>query len=87
MDPVPLKSSSALVLTPVASLTFTLAPLPASAPSWWNPELGGEGTATAKNCCDLKGHGGLETGVRLEGDGQDQLWSLVIGCIGAEVKD
>lgn len=48
MGPVPLKPSPALVLTPVASLTFTLSPLPASAPSWWNPELGGEGTATAK---------------------------------------
>lgn len=45
---MPLNPSSALVLTPVASLTFTLSPLPASAPSWWNPKLGGEGTAAAK---------------------------------------
>lgn len=48
MGPVLLNPSPALVLTPVASLTFTLSPLPASAPSWWNPELGGEGTASAK---------------------------------------
>lgn len=46
--PCALNSSSALVLTPVEALTFTLSPLPASAPSWWNPKLEWERTATAK---------------------------------------
>lgn len=38
----------------------------------------------SKSYCDLEGHRRLQTGVRLKGDGQDQLWSLVTGCFGAE---